>query len=44
MNINEFIEKNDIAIVVKANLQEKDFDIIIAGVPRAGKIKKCISE
>ena len=28
MNINEFIEKNDIAIVVKANLQEKDFDII----------------
>ena len=28
MNINEFIEKNDIVIAVKANLQEKSFDII----------------
>jgi hypothetical protein len=28
MNLNEFIEKNGIAIVAKANLQEKSFDII----------------
>ena len=28
MNLNEFIEKNDIAIVAKANLQEKTFEII----------------
>ena len=28
MNLNEFIEKNDIAIVAIANLQEKSFDII----------------
>ena len=28
MNLNEFIEKNDIAIVAIAKLQEKSFDII----------------
>ena len=27
MNLNEFMEKNDIAIVAKANLQEKIFEI-----------------
>ena len=28
MNLNEFIEKNDIAIFAKANLEERAFDII----------------
>lgn len=28
MNLNEFIEKNNISIFVKANLKEKSFDII----------------
>ena len=27
MNINKFIEENDIVIVAKINLQEKSFDI-----------------
>ena len=28
MNLNEFMEKNNIVIVAKANLQEKSFEII----------------
>lgn len=41
MNLNEFMEKNNIVIVAKANLQEKSFEIIKNSLSTKAKSDYC---